>query len=118
LKNVPFQDPGSVFGWVGLDDSHSDPELLFGESDRDSEVGVVGDDHGGVRGMFEGVEEEVGGEVHIRSLLFGFEEQAFRASPQVGRYPGLGLIARRSRFRILVTVDGTAGTVTTHEDVT
>ena len=72
MKNVPLRTRNRVFGWVGVDDSYADPELLSGDADPDPEVGVVGDDHGDVRGMFEAV-EEVGGQVHVRSLLLGVE---------------------------------------------
>jgi len=60
-----------VLGGMRVDDSHPDAEFLFGDSDGDSQVGVVGDDYGDVAGVLEGVEDKMRRQVHIRPFLLG-----------------------------------------------
>lgn len=62
-----------MLGWMRVDDAHSDPQLLFGKSDWHTQIRVIGDDHGDVAGLLEGIEEQVGGQVHVRSLLLGLD---------------------------------------------
>jgi len=56
---------------VRVDDTDLDAQLLFDDPDRLLQVGVVRDDHGSVATALEGVQEQVGREVHVGALLLG-----------------------------------------------
>lgn len=71
FEECPSEIPTSVLGRVWVHDSNGDAELLFSDSYRYPEVGIVGDHDGDLAIVQKRVQQEMRSQIHIGALLLG-----------------------------------------------
>jgi hypothetical protein len=76
---------------VRVDNADGDPQLTLGEGDRLFEIGVIGEHDRNLAVAPERVEQEVGGQVHVGTLLLGLDHLHRHGASRHGmgqRHPG------------------------------